>query len=238
MKFSWKLIVVGMFFVVLTACSSKDAELKSEQTSKEYQEWKQQVEVLLNDKPYILPSYDPELGPIEMVYDQLSPTNVSFELYRSKTYKISNELTGVGTIHDFYYSFSWNKEGKEWSDSEILYRLAGGGTKSKIERKIVDANKTIINDMAVEYRDGNLRFYQSFDIEGHEPNKDLSEAVFTFLKAKGISSAQVEAIKAERETNLDFQFVVNNHYVKSSFSIQSPNELEKYLGEISKLVIK
>lgn len=230
--------MVGLFFVVITACSSKEAELKSEQTSKEYQEWKQQVEVLLNDKPYILPSYDPALGPIEMVYDQLLPTKVSFELYRSKTYKISNELTGVGTIHDFYYSFSWNKEGKEWSDSEILHRLAGVGTSSKLERKKVDANKTIINDRVVEYREGNLRVYQSFDIEGHEPNKDLSEAIFTFLKAKGIASAQVEIVKAERETTLYFQFVVNNHYVKSSFSIQSPNELEKYLGEVSKLTTK
>ncbi|MGG1658367.1 hypothetical protein [Brevibacillus sp. NRS-1366] len=112
------------------------------------------------------------------------------------------------------------------------------GDSRKPERKKVDANKTILNDRVVEYREGYLRVYQSFDIEGHEPNKDLSEAVFAFFKAKGISTAQVEIIKLERETILDFQFVVNNHYVKSSFSIQSSNELEKYLGDVSKLTAK
>ncbi len=182
----WRLLIGGLFIVILTACGSKEAV--NEQPSKEYLEWKQQVESLLKDKPYILPAYDPPIGPIEMVYNELSPTTVSFDLYRSDSYEVSNELSGVHTLHDLFYSFSWDKEGKELNDSGVLYRIR---------------EQDVFNDKTTEYRKEELN-----SLKAPEQSKDLQEVIVAFLSKKGVSSAQVEIVHLERETKLDFQFMI------------------------------
>ncbi|USG67791.1 hypothetical protein NDK47_11150 [Brevibacillus ruminantium] len=219
----WRLLIGGLFIVILTACGSKEAVI-NEQPSKEYLEWKQQVESLLKDKPYILPAYDPKIGPIEMVYNELTPTAVSFDLYHSDTYKVSNELIGVRALHDLFYSFSWDKKGKELNDSGVLYRIR---------------EQDVFNDKTTEYRKEDLN-----SLKAPEQSKDLQEVIVAFLSKKGVSSAQVEIVHLERETKLDFQFMINNQNLKSYFSIdkqfsdRTVRELEHYLGDLSKLIGK
>nr|WP_150960611.1 hypothetical protein [Aneurinibacillus sp. XH2] len=182
----WRLLIGGLFIVILTACGSKEAV--NEQPSKEYLEWKQQVESLLKDKPYILPAYNPKIGPIEMVYKELTPKAVSFDLYHSDTYKVSNELIGVRALHDLFYSFSWDKEGKELNDSGVLYRIR---------------EQDVFNDKTTEYRQEDLK-----SMNAPEQSNDFQEAIVAFLNNKGVSAAHVDIVHLERETKLDIQFMI------------------------------
>ncbi len=246
MQSMWRAVIAGLFIIVLTSCSANEPAMTSEQSlapPKEYLEWRQQVEAVLKDTPYILPGYDPDRGPIEMVYTDVSPASVSFELLHSDTYKVHSESSGVYTVHSLFYSYSWNQAGKEWDDSRILART-GLGAITKPERKQVDAHTSILHDRIVEYREGDLRVYQDYDRETQEQNKDLQAAIIGFLKEKGIDSAQVEIVTLERETQLDLQMVIDTHYVRFYFAVdkhfsdQTTRQLDHYLGDIGKLTGK
>ncbi|MFP3387386.1 hypothetical protein [Brevibacillus sp. SIMBA_040] len=215
--------------------------LDTQQPPEEYQTWRQLVESSLKNKPYILPAYDPELGPITFVLNESSPTRLSFEMYRSDTYKVGEDAFTPQTIHDFYYAFSWDKNGKELSDSDLLKRLTGLGNTTQPIRIKVDETTSIINDLIIEHREDQLKVYQSFDVETQKQNEDLQKAILSFLKEAEIASAQVEIINLERKTTLDFHLLVNNHFVKSQFSVEKPfsdrtaEELQRLVGDLSKL---
>lgn len=220
---------------------SKETAVPSKQPPKEYQTWRQLVESSLKDKPYILPAYDPELGPIAFVLDESSPTRLSFEMYRSETYKVGEHSFTPKTIHDFYYAFSWDENGEALSDSDLLKRFTGLGNTTQPNRLKVDDTTTILNDLIIEHREDELKVYQSFEVETQKQNENLQKAILSFLKEKEIASAQVEIINLERKTTLDFHLLVNNHFVKSHFSVEkhfserTAEELQRLLGDLSKL---
>lgn len=220
---------------------SNETAIPSKQPPEEYQAWRQLVESLLKDKPYILPAYDPELGPIAFDLDESSPTRLSFEMYRSETYTVSEHSFTPKTIHDFYYAFSWDENGKALSDSDLLNRFTGLGNTTQPNRLKVDETTSIINDLIIEHREDQLKVYQSFDVETQKQNEALQKAILNFLKEKEIASGQVEIINLERKTTLDFHLLMNNHFVKIHFSVEkhfserTVEELQRLLGDLSKL---
>ncbi|WP_289136812.1 hypothetical protein [uncultured Brevibacillus sp.] len=220
---------------------SNETAVPSKQPPEEYQTWRQLVESLLKDKPYILPAYDPELGPIAFVLDESSPNRLSFEMYRSETYKVGEHSFTPKTIHDFYYAFSWDENGKALSDPDLLNRFTGLGNTTQPNRIKVDETTSIIHDLINEHREDQLKVYQSFDVETQKQNEALQKAILGFLKEKEVASAQVIIINLERKTTLDFHLLVNNHFVKSHFSVEkhfsdrTAGELQRLLGDLSKL---
>lgn len=238
-KATWKLSLALWFVMLAVACSSPK-EAGGSQSLQAYRDWEQQVQSLLKETPYILPAYAPELGPITMVFNkEAAPSeDVRFELHRSDEYGISNKLTGVGTVHDFYFMYSCSKDQEpEWSDSEIAARLMNGNDRIKPDRKVINEYTTMINQDIVEFREGDLKVYQTLSVEGQMPKDDLFQGIIDFLKKKGIAAAQVTVTQLERETVLEFQIPQIPHTDTSihvSFAVQSLDELERYLGDLNK----
>ncbi|WP_289140372.1 hypothetical protein [uncultured Brevibacillus sp.] len=100
----------GTYVVTWNHGQDSDLQIIQKITFQRNLEWRQQVDSLLKDKPYILPQYDPEAGPIAMVYDDVSPTSVSFTLYYKDVYGVHNELTGMYMARSILDLFGKKKE--------------------------------------------------------------------------------------------------------------------------------
>ncbi|MGG4496125.1 hypothetical protein [Brevibacillus reuszeri] len=236
-----KLVILVVFLSVLSISFSKEATAPSKLAPPEYLQWKDQVEALLQDKPYVLPAYDPNLGPIAFVNNESSPARLSFELYRSDTYSLSKKAPKSRTLHDFYFAFSWDQKGVELSDSELLHRFTGLEAMTQPNRNKVDETTSLIHDSILEYREDHLKIYQSLDGETQEQNKDLQRAILAILKENAIKNAQVEIVNLERKTNLDFHLIIRDQLVKIQFAVDkhasadTTKELQHYLGDLHKL---
>ncbi|NUU59351.1 hypothetical protein [Paenibacillus agri] len=203
-------IIIGCLMIVLSACSSQSPNSGDVKLGDDaYQEWVQQIKTKLADRPYFLPSYDPNVGPLELVYD-INPASYSLELYRSDTYSIQKELSGPRTVHDLYYSYSRSDGKHHLNDSEISSRF---------------------NNL-LEFQKGNNDI-KIYELNGYHTNNERQEAIIDFLQKKGIKSARVLVVDLERDTNVEFHLIVDDDVVVISFTFHELAELDKYLAELT-----
>lgn len=216
--------------IFLSACSS---QLKENNNLKlgdaAYNEWVQEVENVFEDKEYLLPEYDSNVGSLEMVYE-MSPTSYSLALYRSDKYSIQEKLSGLHNIHDLYYSYSYAKGEKNLADREILSRF---GFENEINRKKIAENQFVLNNRLLEYRnaENDLRIYE---LKDSQDSKERADVVMSFLENKGVKSGRVLIFDLVEHTNLEFSLEINNNLHVITFTIQDIQELKKYLANLSK----
>lgn len=222
-------IIIGCLVVILSACSSQNpenAEAKPEDGA--YQEWLQKINTVFGDRPYILPEYDPNVGPLEMVY-RISSTSYSLDLYRSDAYSIQKDLSGLHTVHDLFYSYS-NSEGKQLlKDNEILSRF---GVEGEINRKEITKDQSIINNILLEFHKENSDI-KIYELKGSLDNKGRANSIITFLEKKGIKLGLVLVFDLEERTNLEFYLTFDNSLRVISFTVQDINELDNYLEDLN-----
>lgn len=207
-------LIIACLLLVISACSPQDDRVSDAKTDEAYQRWSHDVGSIFGDKPYKLPVYDPTIGPLEMVYN-ISEASFSFELYRSEAYGIRKELSGLHTVNDLYYSFSYMDPKRRLSDSEIASRFG-------LE---VEPSPSLS-----KYERGDIQIYQ---LDGND-NGERQQSILNFLEEKKINSAQILIFDLENNTNLEFHFVREEHSEVISFSVQALDELARYLGDIDK----
>lgn len=170
-----------------------------------YLAWKAQLQAMIGDKPYTLPAYNPEVGPLQLVYS-VSPAGYSLDLYRSRTgYETGTELTGLHTSYDLYYSYS-RQEGKgALSDAE---RISLFGKQDQVQ-------------------EGNIQIYGLETVKGADGWK---EGILDLLEQKDIDSARIILLKLENQTNVNLYIAAGNYRVSLFFAAQGPDELKEYLN--------
>ncbi|WP_169834452.1 hypothetical protein [Paenibacillus donghaensis] len=214
--------------VFLSACSQNPENGVAKPGDDAYQEWVQKIKTVFGDRSYILPEYDPNVGPLEMVYG-ISSTSYSLDLYRSDAYSIQKELSGLHTVHDLYYSYS-NSEGKQLlEDTKILSRF---GVEGEINRKEITKNQFILNNTLLEFQKENIDI-KIYELKGLQDNKGRADAIITFLEKKGIKLGQVLVFDLEERTNLELYLAFDNSLQVISFTVQDLNELDNYLVDLN-----
>ncbi|MFC9710749.1 hypothetical protein ACX12E_01260 [Paenibacillus vandeheii] len=221
-------IIIGCLVFILSACSSQNPENDDAKGDGAYQEWVQKIKTVFGDRSYILPDYDPNVGPLEMVYG-ISSTSYSLDLYRSDAYSIQKDLSGLHTVHDLYYSYS-NSEGKQLlEDTEILSRF---GVEGEINRREITKGQFILNNTLLEFQKENSDI-KIYELKGSQDIQGRADTIIDFLKKKGIKLGQVLIFDLEDRRNLELYLAFDNSLQVISFTIQNLNELDKYLAELN-----
>lgn len=209
--------------MVLSACNLQKNETKMDEPDPSYQEWKREAAKILGDQPYGFPDYDAQMEPLELIYDP-SSSDFEFELYRSKEYGISKELSGVHTVHGRYYSFSITDGEKDESDI-----LSGYGLEAAYEREKVNKELSILNDSISEYTKGNIVVYE---ISDNVENIDNAKRIAEFLESKKVYSGKVLIVNLEGRMNLALYLPLNNQTAEIQFTLEDLDGLPAFLSQL------
>ncbi|WP_090994531.1 MULTISPECIES: hypothetical protein [Paenibacillus] len=221
-------IIIGCLVFIFSACSSQSPENGDAKGDDAYQEWVQKIKTVFGDRSYILPDYDPNVGPLEMVYG-ISSTSYSLDLYRSDSYSIQKDLSGLHTVHDLYYSYSNSERKQLLEDTEILSRF---GVEGEINRKEITKDQFILNNTLLEFQKENSDI-KIYELKGSQDIQGRADTIIDFLKKKGIKLGQVLIFDLEDRRNLELYLAFDNSLQVISFTIQNLNELDKYLADLN-----
>ncbi|KOR87833.1 hypothetical protein [Paenibacillus solani] len=175
----------------------------------------------LGNQDYVFPAYDKKTGPLELIYDP-STSDFEFELYRSNEYLFSKELSGVRAVHGRYYYYALIEELPD--TSEILFPYISD---TEIERVRVNDELAILNENITEYQSGKIIVYET----GEDPEDIINpQKVVDFLEKHSINSGRVLLINMEGRINVEAYLPINDHTARLLFTIESPDELETFIG--------
>lgn len=217
----WRYIaVIGCLFLVLSACNSQKG-VKAVDLDSSYQEWREEVTSKLDNHDYVFPAYDEKTGPLELIFDP-SSSEFEFELYRSNEYRISKELSGVRTLHDRYYNYAIIKEVPDTSEILLPYI-----SDTEIERVQVNDELAVLNENITEYQSGDIIVYETTEDPDDITNP---QKVVDFLENHSINSGRVLLVNMEGRMNVEAYLPINDHTARLLFTIESPDELETFIG--------
>lgn len=216
----WRYVtVIGCLVLLLSACNSQRGA-KAVNLDSSYQEWKKEVTNALDNHDYVFPAYDEKAGPLEFIYDP-SLSDFEFELYRSKDYRISKELSGVHTVHDRYFHYSLIEEVPD--KSEILSPYSSD---TQIERVPINNELAIINNNISEYQSGNIIVYE---ISEDPKNTYKPKKIVEYLGKRSIDSGLVLLVNMEGRMNVEVYLPVNNQAARLIFTVEDLDELETFI---------
>lgn len=205
--------------MLLSACNSQKG--KAVDLDSSYKEWRKEVTTAFENHGYVFPAYDEKAGPLELIYDP-SSSDFEFELYRSNSYRISKELSGVHTMHDRYYHYSLIED--EPDKSEILSPYSSD---TRFERVPVNDELTILNDNISEYQSGNIIVYETSE---DPENIDNPQKVVEFLENHSINSGSVLLVNMEGRMNVEAYLPVSDQTARLIFTVEDLDELETFVG--------
>lgn len=211
-----------MMFIVASCSTEAELSISVQKPPKEYLKWREEIASLFDDHLFRLPPFNPETGPLKMVYE-LSDSKLSFDLYRWEQYEIQTELTGPHTPHDHYFSFSVEVGGKPFDDVQIL--AVHNFSDAPVKKRVND-HAYILNDSFFVYHDNGIAIYQ--DVITREQNEEILESLVSLMKKYEVRSGQIEIVNLERRTRIDLYAFIDQYFVETVFYVYDREQLEPF----------
>ncbi|WP_168120360.1 hypothetical protein [Paenibacillus sp. HB172176] len=212
---TWKACALAFLLLMITSCSmNRNTTIETPTSS--YIEWKEQIDLLLGGHPYLFPQYQSQVGPLEFVLEHSSANQVDYSLYRSDAYAINHELNGVHTVHDFYYSYSWQQGSSEKIDQSDIYSEFGITNNS--------------GSSLAEYHKDGIEVYQLAEYQ--KENSEIINEIIRLLNEAHVPAAQILLKNLENEASLDVRITGLAETVEITFSVREANELKLYLKDL------